>query len=571
MKSSPIFSILQCLRLTSAERERLLAETEVPSSVAVVFFNVASGADTAFEVTGLMDELADFGECVRVLPEPGASGPGGLAARDFLLISLVPTDALSHVETLFRRPSVERFSYIAWEDRLELERFFQEEGETGQGLVESKPEDLLNQARSFILSPGEKTVDEKRPDPLPGSATPEEHRSAVTRPNGFRAAGVRCGIKTKGPDLGILLSDRPANVALRSTQNRFCSPPVLLNLEHLKEGDVRAVVVNSGNANAATGSKGMIDARRMTEVAAECLGLEPRQVLVCSTGIIGEFLPMEKIEEGIRSAAGQLEASRDDRLIQAIMTTDTFLKSATRRFVLGDREVTIGGIAKGSGMIHPNMATMHAYLTTDAAVELPALDRALGSAVEESFNCLSVDGDTSTSDSVILFANGAAENEPLGTGHPEFEEFAGQLKEVCVDLVRQLARDGEGATHLVRVVCEDAASREDAFEVAQRVATSLLVKTALFGRDPNWGRIIMAIGNTSTEYDTEKVRVWMAGQLLFENGLASGFDSEEMLRDLAEEEVEIRVSLGAGEAGPVTVYTCDLSYDYVRINAEYHT
>jgi len=570
MSHSPVLSILGCLSLSAEERGRLLAETEVPSQVAAVFFKVASGSDIRYEVAGMLDALADFGECVRVVPDSKTWGAGAVETRDFFLIAIVPTEGLSDLEMLFSRPSVERFSYATWEDRIELGRFFQEIRRSSAPPVQTGPEDLLNQARTFILKSETSPPPESASEPLP-AAVIEECRSIVTRPAGFRAAGVRCGLKSKRMDLGILVSDRPATVALRSTRNRFCSPPVMLSHEHLQKRDVRAVVVNSGNANAATGDRGMEDARRMASLTAELLDLETHQVLVCSTGIIGRFLPMEKVERGIRDAVAQLDVGHDDRLIQAIMTTDTVPKSALRELNVGGKTIAIGGIAKGSGMIHPDMATMQAYLTTDAAVEYSALHLALGAAVDESFNCLTVDGDTSTSDSVILFANGAAGNDPLTSNQLEFADFLTALKEVCVELVRQLARDGEGATHLVRVVCEGAESYGDAFEVAQKVATSLLVKTAIFGRDPNWGRIVMAIGNTSARFAPHKVRVWMAGQLLFAEGLAVEFDREQAVRDLAQEEVELRIDLGKGNADPVTVYTCDISYDYVRINAEYHT
>jgi glutamate N-acetyltransferase/amino-acid N-acetyltransferase len=286
--------------------------------------------------------------------------------------------------------------------------------------------------------------------------------------------------------------------------------------------------------------------------------------LVCSTGIIGSFLPMDKIESGILEAAGTLAVGEDHRMLEAIMTTDVRMKSAVRRFLLQDQEVVIGGIAKGAGMIHPNMATMHAYLTTDAKISREALDAALGEAVNQSFNALSVDGDTSTSDC------GQSGCEEITLDHPSFASFQSHLKQVCIDLARQMARDGEGAEHLVRVVCQGAATCEDALEIGRTLATSLLVKTAIFGRDANWGRIIAAIGRTQAVFDPDRVKVWIADQLLFEEGMATDYDETEVEKGMAEEEVEIRIDLGAGKA-EMTVYTCDLSYDYVRINAEYHT
>jgi glutamate N-acetyltransferase/amino-acid N-acetyltransferase len=569
MIESPVVPILRSLHLSAEEIGNLAVDTEVLTLVAAAFFRVSENGLAEGEPANLLDELGDFVEVLRVLPEPPNRGAVFGSLQDYLLVALVPTSAFGEFEAMFRRPGIDRVSMGVYEDRRRLAALLSGVASAGPRFEELGPEALLDRARSFILSPGEF---EKMTQPEKSKEVSfEHHKTAVTGPIGFLAAGVRCGIKTEGPDLAILLSDRPANVAARSSKNKFCSPPVRLNREQLAKGDVRAVVANSGNANAATGSRGMADAKRMAELAAEKLGLQPHQVLVCSTGIIGEFLPMEKIEAGIAEAATTLVRGRDDLLIQGIMTTDTVPKSSFREFDLGGTIVRIGGVTKGSGMIHPNLATMFAFLTTDAAVEAEALDQALGQAVDRSFNCLSVDGDMSTSDTVLLFANGAAGNEPLTEDSDLYPLFVDKIQEVCVDLVEQLALDGEGATHLVRVICQGAATREDAHEVANSIGTSLLVKTAIFGRDPNWGRIVMAIGKTSARFTPENVRIWMVGHLVFEKGLAVDFPKSTLQKDMAAKEIEIRVHLGEGEAEPVTVYTCDLSYDYVRINAEYHT
>lgn len=569
MTESPVVPILRSLHLSDVEIANLAVETEVPTLVAATFFRVSENGLEEGEPANLLDELGDFVEVLRVLPEPPKQGAALGSLQDYLLVALVPNSAFGEFEAMFRRPGIDRVSMGVYEDRRRLAALLSDIASGGIRFEELGPEALLDRARSYILSSGdlERTMQAETVKKI----SFEEHKTAVTGPVGFLAAGVRCGIKMQGPDLAILMSDRPANVAARSSRNQFCSPPVRLNREHLAKGDIRAVVANSGNANAATGSRGMADAKRMAELAAEKLGLQPHQVLVCSTGIIGEFLPMEKIEAGIAEAASNLARDRDDLLIQGIMTTDTVPKSSYREFDMGGKTVRIGGVTKGSGMIHPNMATMFAFLTTDAAVEKEALDKALGAAVDRSFNCLSVDGDMSTSDTVLLFANGAAGNDPLSEGSDLYPLFVEKLQEVCVDLVEQLALDGEGATHLVRVTCEGAATREDAHEVANSIGTSLLVKTAIFGRDPNWGRIVMAIGKTSAKFTPENVRIWMVGHLVFENGLAVDFPKSTLQKDMAAKEIEIRVHLGEGESEPVTVYTCDLSYDYVRINAEYHT
>jgi glutamate N-acetyltransferase/amino-acid N-acetyltransferase len=569
MKSGPLLSILQCLRISEEERRRLLAETEVASQVVAAYFKVSSEDDPSATASVLVDELSEFGELIRITPDPAMGAGSGGPQRDFFVIAIIPTAAGSPFEHLFERPSIERHSSVTWEDRADLAGLFEAmDLPTIRPAEEEDPEELLDRARSFILATGEQPILPSSREPLPTAS--EEHLSIVTLPKGFRAAGVHCGIKAQKLDLGILVSDCPAASAGRFTLNRFASGPVLLCQEHLAKKDVRAVVVNSGISNAATGERGLADAHRMAEIGAQSLGLEHHQVLVSSTGVIGQFLPMDKIELGILDASERLETGRDERFLQAIMTTDTRMKYAVRRFQLGRNPVCLGGLVKGAGMIHPNMATMLAYLTTDAAIRPSALNQALGIAVQETFNRLSVDGDTSTSDSVILLANGAAGNEEVGVDHPEFYSFVHELRELCLDLVRQLARDGEGATHLVRVVCEAAFNPVDAAEVAKAISTSLLVKTAIFGRDPNWGRIIMAVGNTQAHFDPNRVRVWLAGILLFENGLAAAFDRGEVSRAMGQDEVEIRVNLAAGKAS-ATVYTCDLSYDYVRINAEYHT
>ncbi len=567
MKASPLLSILQCLRLTGPEREQLLRETEVPSQVVAAFFKVAPGYTVWNEVPILLEELSEFGECVRLAPDFYDDSVVAAGVRDFFFVAIIPDSQNEALKGLFLRPWIERYALVSSEDRHELRLLLEEGGTKSSRPTEEDPEVLLDRVRSFILSGGSAGENEAKAKQEVEMLT---NLKIVTAPEGFRSAGVGCGIKEGKLDLGLLVSDFPCVTAGHFTQNRFCSPPVQVCRENLTQGDVRAVVINSGIANAATGARGLSDARRMTAAVAEQLGLEPHQVLVCSTGVIGHFLPMEKIESGIETAVAGLTTGQDERLLQAIMTTDTTMKFASRHFQLSGKEVTLAGLTKGAGMIHPNMATMLAFLTTDAAIRPSALKSALGLAVQDSFNCLSVDGDTSTSDTVILFANGKAGNEEIGPDHVEYNHFTEELRLLCQDLVRQMARDGEGATHLVRVICEGAFNRPDAHAVSKAIAGSLLVKTAIFGRDPNWGRIICAVGNTQARYNPNEVRLWVQGILLFENGMATDFDRTAVSQAMNEEEIEIRVDLGAGSAS-ATTYTCDLSYDYVRINAEYHT
>jgi glutamate N-acetyltransferase/amino-acid N-acetyltransferase len=567
MNTSPLLSILQCLRLSDDERGRLLIQTEVPSQVVAVYLKVAEGEETADAVSVILDEISEFGELIRINPDPAALPPHAQTA-DFLVVAIIPISAAGHFAGLFNRPSIVRHVSAALEDRAALKNLFAEMDLPVQAASDENPEELLDRARSFILSEEVLPAMSHPHEPLPAST--EEHLAVVTLPKGYRAAGMHCGIKAGKNDLGLLISDRPAAAAGRFTKNRFCSGPVILCREHLEHPDTHAVVVNSGVANAATGERGLADARRMAELAAGQLGLEPQQVLVCSTGVIGRFLPMDKIESGIGEIVNRLTAGEDQLFVRAIMTTDTVMKYAVRQFELCGKEVSLGGVVKGAGMIAPNMATMLAFLTTDAAIRRSALDQALGIAVQETFNRLTVDGDTSTSDSVLLLANGAAGNEELRVDHPEFTHFVDELRALCEELVRKLARDGEGATHLVRVVCQGAFNTVEAVQVAKAIANSLLVKTAVFGRDPNWGRIIMAVGNSSARFDPSQVRVWLAGILLFERGLAVPFDKAEVSSAMGQEEVEIRVDLGAGPSEAV-VYTCDISYDYVRINADYTT
>ena len=389
---------------------------------------------------------------------------------------------------------------------------------------------------------------------------------------GFRASGVRCGIKRRGPDLALLASDVPAAVAGVFTRSTVVGAPVLLSRERVRSGRARAVIANSGCSNVAMGARGLRDARRMTELAARAVGCAPAEVLVASTGVIGEPLPLHRIAEGVPRAGAALAPDGLLRAANAILTTDTRPKIAATQVRVAGRRVTIAGIAKGSGMIEPDMATLLAFVLTDAAVAPALLRRLLRQAVGESFNRVTIDGEGSTSDTALLLANGVAGNPTLrAPASPGAAAFAAGLGEVCGELARAIARDGEGATKLVTVRVGGARSRAEAERAARRIANSLLVKTALFGGDANWGRILQTIGAGRIRLDLARTRVRLAGVTVFERGASSGPAARARAQArLRASDVAVEVELGAGRA-EARAWTCDLSYDYVRINAEYRT
>lgn len=384
----------------------------------------------------------------------------------------------------------------------------------------------------------------------------------VCAPLGFRASGVACGLKESGDlDLCMLAGEGACAAAGVFTTNAFQAAPVKVTREHLAAGGfLRAAVVNSGNANAWTGARGLEDARAMAALAAESIGADPRQVAVASTGVIGRYLNMEKIGRGIEEAAARLSRDGGDAAARAIMTTDTFPKQTARRY----GEFTVGGMAKGAGMIKPDMATMLAFITADARVDPPLLARALRSAVERTFNRITIDGCTSTNDMVLAMASGAAGYE---ASPRELEEA---LCDVCSRLARAIVEDGEGATRFVSVRVRGAADAGEAKRAAMAVAESALVKTALFGGDPNWGRVVQALGQAVKDADPAGVRVQIGGITVAEAGEPVRADASALEAAVAGKEVAIDLSLGRGDAG-IEVWTCDYSLDYVRINSEYHT
>ena len=391
----------------------------------------------------------------------------------------------------------------------------------------------------------------------------------VTAARGFKASGVRCGLKEQGEDLALVFSEAPAAVAGMFTTNRFRAAAVQVSQERAGRGAAQAVVINSGNANACTGETGLRHAREMTEIAALLLGIKPELVLVCSTGVIGRSLPMDRVQDGIHAAVKALSAEGGGAAARAIMTTDTAPKEAAVEFEVGGKRVRLGGMAKGAGMIAPNLATMICVLTTDAAVPLDSLDLSLRWAVERSFNCITVDGDMSTNDTVLLLANGAS-GAPQVRDEKATRAFEAALEQVTSTLARALVADGEGATKLIEVRVQGTHDYETARKIAMRIANSPLVKTALFGQDPNWGRILAAAGGAGVEFDPRQVRLSLGRHEIVRGGEPTEADPEALRKALQPREVTIALTVGDGPHG-ATVWTCDLTYDYVRINAEYHT
>jgi glutamate N-acetyltransferase/amino-acid N-acetyltransferase len=384
------------------------------------------------------------------------------------------------------------------------------------------------------------------------------------------AAGVECGVRgVGGRDLGLLYSELPCETAAVFTRNALEGAPLVVTREAVGAGGVRAVVANSGIANAATGHGGIEDAYAMQAIAAETLEIEAGEVAVASTGVIGARLPMDRISAGIRAAAGEI-GEGGSGFAESIMTTDTRVKEAVARVELGGRTVTVGGTAKGSGMIHPNMGTMLAFLATDAAVEKDCLHETLGRVTDRTFNRVTVDGDTSPSDMALLMANGAAGNAPLTLESEDYPVFAGAVEGVARELAKEIARDGEGATRLVEVVVDGAAGEEEAAALAKSVVGSNLVKAAVFGEDANWGRVITAMGYSGVDFDPEGVDLWFGLVKVFSNGEPVPHEEAEANATLAGDEVRITARLCEGDAS-ATAWGCDLSYEYVRINGSYRS
>ena len=406
----------------------------------------------------------------------------------------------------------------------------------------------------------------------------KEINGVVCAAQGFRAAGIWCGIKalSKKRDLALIYSEKPCVAAAMFTTNRVKAADVLVSQEHARHGQIRAVIANSGNANACTGEPGLASARRMAEVTAQKLSIPTEQVAVASTGVIGVPLPITVIEGGIDALVASLrsDAEGHDAALEAIMTTDTRKKEAALELDIRGTPVRLGGMVKGAGMIHPNMATMLCFITTDMLISGEYLDKALRRAVNRSFNRVTIDGDTSTNDMVLIMANGEAGNPPITAEGPDFQTFAAALETLCVTLARAMARDGEGATKLVTVMVQGASDENTAAVFAKSVASSNLVKTACFGADANWGRVLCALGYAGIDFDPNVVDVGFASRAgtipVCQKGASVPFSEDAAKRILSEEEIAIHITLGTGP-GEATVWGCDLTYDYIKINGDYRS
>lgn len=396
----------------------------------------------------------------------------------------------------------------------------------------------------------------------------------VLAPKGFTANTASCGINSpKGSrkDLVVIDAGGTASAAGVFTTNRVQAAPVILSRDHLQTGMARAVVVNSGNANACNGEPGMADAREMAALVAGGLDVPAGEILVASTGVIGRPLPMDLIRGGIAEALDRQRQGADRDAAESIMTTDTVPKSCAVRCDIDGASVVVGGIAKGAGMICPYMATMIGVVTTDAAIAPGALQSALRRAVGKSFNRITVDGDMSTNDTVFVLANGAAGNPEITRPDGEaYERFAEALEHVCTDLAKKIARDGEGATKLVEIRVKGARSDEDARTIGMSVANSALVKTAVYGHDPNWGRILCAVGYAEAESDPDAIDLFLCGHQLTRDGMGLPLDEPAMREALSASEIPVDIDLKLGD-GEATVWTCDMSHEYVTVNAEYTT
>ena len=395
----------------------------------------------------------------------------------------------------------------------------------------------------------------------------KELEGTITTPLDFFASGIEVGLKEEGKDMALIYSIVEAEAAAVFTTNQCQAAPVRMSRKHLVDNQAQAILVNSGNANACTGERGNNDAQKMIEIVANKLGLAEDNIILCSTGIIGEYLAMDKVKPGIEKTVLNLKEDGGSDAAEAIMTTDTYQKELAVQVDIGGEEIKIGGIAKGSGMIEPNMATMLSFLTTDAEIDAKLLEDALKEAVDQTFNRITVDGDQSTNDTVAILANGVAENDPITEKDDSYYRFVEGLTYICKKLAHLIVKDGEGTTKFVTIEVEGVSTEEEAVKVAKGIANSNLVKTAIFGEDPNWGRIASAAGAVGVEFELDKLEIEINGQEIFGPAQQSYSYAGDLL---AEPEIEIVVDLNSGEESAV-VWTCDLSYKYVEINAEYHT
>lgn len=391
-------------------------------------------------------------------------------------------------------------------------------------------------------------------------------KGGITAAKGFLASGIHCGIKYTNKDLALIYSKVPAVACGVFTQNKVQAAPLKVTTAHLKNNKAQAIIINSGNANSCTGSKGMADARKICAAMSKKLGISANQVLVASTGVIGKRLPIEKIARGTGPLVNKLSSQGSLQAAQAIMTTDTKPKQISVQLKIGRTKVKIGGIAKGAGMIHPHLATMLGFITTDAAIDKRKLQKALKAAVDNSFNLITVEGDTSTNDMVLALANGLAGNKSMSAKDSNL--FQEALNFVCLYLAKMIVQDGEGATKFVQVQVEQAKSVAQAKRVAFKVANSPLVKTALFGQNPNWGRIAAATGCADKRVEQNSLNIYLGGIKVLDRGTALKVNQQKLNKIYKEDEIQIKITLGLGRYA-TRVFTCDLSDKYVKINAEY--
>lgn len=403
------------------------------------------------------------------------------------------------------------------------------------------------------------------------SSIKKMEKGTIVTPAGFQASGMHTGVKRKRNDLGMIYCDVPASAAALYTQNIIQAAPLHVTKESIaEEGKLQAVIVNSGNANACTGKQGKKDAYTMRRSTAEQLSLPEHTVAVSSTGVIGLDMPMDYIIPNIKNLHLAMDEKAAAAFNESILTTDTGSKSACHQTVIDGQTVTMAGSAKGSGMIEPNMGTMLAFVTTDAAIESDMLHLALKEVTAKTFNCITVDGDTSTNDMVLTMASGKAENESLTPAHDDWETFTGLLQHTCEDLAKMIARDGEGATKLIEVEVNGANDDDEAVKAAKTIVGSSLVKTAVYGADPNWGRIIAAVGRSGVNADAGTIDVSLGSIPLMENSQPLAFSETEASDYLMNDDIIITVNLNVGN-GCGKAWGCDLTYDYVRINASYRT
>lgn len=394
---------------------------------------------------------------------------------------------------------------------------------------------------------------------------------SIITPAGFKVAGIHSGVKYKRNDLGMIYSEVPANAAAVYTLNAIQAAPIQVTKESIaEEGKLQAIIVNSGNANACTGEQGLKDAYDVRHIVAEHFGLAEHYVAVASTGVIGERLPVDQIIPSIKKLTPDTTDDSAMQFNESILTTDTVSKTTCYQAIIDGKTVTVAGSAKGSGMIQPNMATMLAFITTDANVDATSLNLALKEVTDKTFNCITVDGDTSTNDTVMVMASGMAENNGLHPEHDEWPVFVKLIQQTCEDLAKMIARDGEGATKLIQVDVTGAVDHQQAIKVAKSIVGSSLVKTAIFGKDVNWGRIIVAAGYSGAEINPETIDMSIGPILLLKNSQPVTYVEEEAVAYLNKDTIKIVVDLNNG-TGTGTCWGCDLTYDYVRINASYKT